>query len=86
MSGILSFNEIMDEDFKQASVYVDACFCLAYIDPLDSRGDKVAEIIDKWSSENVECVYISNHVMSEIVNNLFKSNILYILELYHTNT
>jgi predicted nucleic acid-binding protein len=59
----------MDEDFKQASVYVDACFCLAYIDPLDSRGDKVAEIIDKWSSENLECVYISNHVMSEIVNN-----------------
>ncbi|UTW70109.1 hypothetical protein KHA80_05395 [Anaerobacillus sp. HL2] len=50
-SFIIDSNDVIYEDFSQASVAVDACFLLAYLDADDSRGDRVAELLDKWSKE-----------------------------------
>ncbi|WP_052144936.1 hypothetical protein [Halalkalibacter okhensis] len=80
---VIEFEEMIDIDFTQASIYMDACFILAYLDSKDARGDKVANIMEKWDKDGIDCVAISNLVMSEVVHNLFKNEIRNVLALTH---
>nr|WP_240948481.1 PIN domain-containing protein [Bacillus sp. RO1] len=57
---------------KQASVYyIDACFLLTLSQPKDNRHLSVKEFI-KDSGENNVTFAISNHVYTEVYNNIFK--------------
>ncbi|MBU9714097.1 hypothetical protein [Evansella tamaricis] len=78
---VLDYQEIECTDFKQASIYLDACFILAYLDSNDARGDKVADIIDKWNRDGIKELSISNHVISEVVHNLLKLYIRNVLAI-----
>ncbi len=84
MSGfIIDSNDVIYEDFSQASIAVDACFLLAYLDADDPRGDRVSELFDKWSVENITELVITNKIAAEIVHNLFKNTIRDVLYLIH---
>lgn len=54
MKVVLDFNDIKYIDYHQASINLDACFILAYFDFNDDRGDRVAEILNKWSKDKVK--------------------------------
>ncbi|WP_439020363.1 hypothetical protein [Bacillus thuringiensis] len=45
-------NFVQDEgavfSIQQASIYVDACFILAFLDEDDPRSEKVANLINAW--------------------------------------
>jgi hypothetical protein len=43
---VVSSEQITNINFEQASVYVDACFVLAYLNPDDNRSDKAADALD----------------------------------------
>lgn len=43
---VVSSDDIDQIDFKQASVYMDACFVLAYLNPEDTRSDRADDAID----------------------------------------
>jgi predicted nucleic acid-binding protein len=70
-------------DFNQASIAVDACFLLAYLDADDPRGDKVSVLLDKWSNDKISELVITNKVAAETIHNLFKNNIRDVLYLIH---
>jgi predicted nucleic acid-binding protein len=74
-SNILSFEECMYIDFSRKSINLDTCFILAYLDSDDQRGDKVADIINKWSLDKISSIAISNHVAAEVIHNIFKNRI-----------
>jgi predicted nucleic acid-binding protein len=74
-------DDIMHTKFGQASIYVDACFLLTYLDLDDYRGDKVAKIIDRWSEAGIKEISISNHVVGEVIHNLFKNRIREVLSI-----
>ncbi|QWU18564.1 hypothetical protein SAMN04487895_10376 [Paenibacillus sophorae] len=78
---VISYEDARTISFHQASVNIDACFLLAYIDSDDSRGDKVAEILDQWSDDGIEHIGISNHVVGEVIHNIFKNRIRQVLSL-----
>ncbi|MGG3211230.1 PIN domain-containing protein [Geobacillus stearothermophilus] len=81
----MTYEDAIDEHFGQASIYIDACFILAYMDSNDPRGDKVCEILQKWHNEGVTKLGISTHVFGEVVHNLFIQEILLPLEIHHKN-
>ncbi|MED4353583.1 PIN domain-containing protein [Schinkia azotoformans] len=83
MSSIIQYEDVFLQDFSQASVYVDACFILAYMDSTDPRGDNVSLILEKWKSDGIKQIGISNHVIAEVLHNLFKQEVLLALEIYH---
>jgi predicted nucleic acid-binding protein len=83
MSFVMTYEDALSESFQQASIYIDACFILAYMDSDDPRGDKVCEILQKWHGEGVAKLGISSHVFGEVVHNLFIQEILLPLEIYH---
>ncbi|HWL25816.1 MAG TPA: hypothetical protein VNR38_19050 [Ureibacillus sp.] len=70
-------------DFNQASIAIDACFLLAYLDTDDPRGDKVSLLLDRWSKEKINELVITNKVAAEIIHNLFKNKIRDIIYLIH---
>lgn len=70
---VLDFNDIKHINYHQASINLDACFVLAYFDFNDDRGDRVAEILNKWSKDQVKNLVISTHVLGEVIHNLFKN-------------
>jgi predicted nucleic acid-binding protein len=74
-------DDIIHTKFGQASIYVDACFLLAYMDLDDVNGDKVAKIIDTWSKAGIKEIAISNHVVGEVIHNLFKNRIREVLSI-----
>jgi predicted nucleic acid-binding protein len=80
---IIDYNHINDLNFNKASIAVDACFLLAYLDMDDSRGDRVSILLDKWSTDKVNELVIPNKVAAEIIHNLFKNNIRNVLYLIH---
>lgn len=80
---IIDSSDVKEQNFKQASIAIDACFLLAYLDSDDPRGDKVSELLDLWSKEQIMEIVISNNVAAEVVNNLFKNNIRNVLYLMH---
>jgi predicted nucleic acid-binding protein len=83
MSFVLTYEDALHESFQQASIYIDACFILAYMNSDDSRGDKVCQILEKWHGEGITKLGISSHVFGEVVHNLFIQEILLPLEIYH---
>ena len=72
---IINYEDIQTMKFTQASVYIDACFILAYLDANDFRGDHVSYTLEKWKNDNISIIAISNHVYSEVVHTLFKNHI-----------
>ncbi|WP_407272064.1 hypothetical protein [Radiobacillus sp. PE A8.2] len=78
---VIEYEEIKEIDFRQASIYLDACFILSYLDSDDIRGDKVAEIFSKWEQDGVKCIAISNMVVTEVIHNLFKNHIRNVLTI-----
>ena len=63
-------------DFSQASVYLDACFLLAYYDVENVRGDKASRMIERWEQAKIAKVGISNHTFTEVINHLFNARIV----------
>lgn len=62
--------------YEQASFYVDACFLLAFLDESgDDEGELVERVLLKMEQVNIDCVYISNHVVSEVIHHLYLGNI-----------
>ncbi|MGP7818602.1 hypothetical protein [Niallia sp. 01092] len=80
---IIDYTEVQYVNFNQASIAVDACFLLAYLDVDDQRGDKVSELLAKWAEEEISELVITNKVAAEVVHNLFKNIIREILFLVH---
>jgi hypothetical protein len=76
LRNVLQYEEALDIDFGQASICLDACFILAFLDSADQRGDAVGNIMGKWQVDLVDKVGIPNQVYSEVVHNLFKNNII----------
>ncbi|NNU83783.1 hypothetical protein ETC05_07930 [Geobacillus sp. BMUD] len=83
MSFVMTYQEVLNENFGQASIYIDACFILSYMDSDDPRGDKVCEILQKWDHEGIHKLGISTHVFGEVLHNLFIQEVLLPLETYH---
>lgn len=83
MSFVLTFEDARHENFQQASIYIDACFILAYMNSDDPRGDKVCEMLQKWQGEGIAQLGISSHVFGEVIHQLFIQEILFPLEIYH---
>ncbi|WP_034262956.1 type II toxin-antitoxin system VapC family toxin [Bacillus sp. J33] len=62
--------------FQQASFYIDACFLLAFLDESgDDEGELVERALQKMQRENIDCLIISNHVVSEVIHHLYLGNI-----------
>jgi predicted nucleic acid-binding protein len=80
---IVDSNEVSHVDFSQASIAIDACFLLAYLDTDDPRGDKVSLLLDRWSKDKINELVITNKIAAEIIHNLFKNNIRNVLYLIH---
>lgn len=81
-------NFIQSEDavsnIRQASVYVDACFILSFLDEDDKRSDKVASLIDAWREKDVR-MGISTHTFAEVVGVLTKNMVERSLNIYMDN-
>lgn len=82
MSFVVTSSNIRDLDVTQASVYMDACFILAALNIDDNRHDRVMDVLDRLSDRGVRWV-TSNHISSEVVDNLFKIKVLRALQIYH---
>lgn len=85
MDFILGGEEIDKEDFSGASIYLDACFILAYLDLGDKRRREVARVLDVWSDYPGAILGVSNHTVAEVINRLFQMKVLGALEVYHQN-
>lgn len=79
---ILRFEDLNYESFEQASVYVDACFLLAFLDENgDDDGELVERVLVKMQNDNIKELLISNHVFSEVVQHLFIGHIYNVVYL-----
>jgi predicted nucleic acid-binding protein len=85
MDFILDGEQIDLEDFSGASIYLDACFILTYLDLTDERRPEVARVIDVWSNFESVTLGISNHTIAEVINRIFQMNILGSIQAYHEN-
>ncbi|HWL11820.1 MAG TPA: hypothetical protein VNQ57_02435 [Ureibacillus sp.] len=85
MDFILGGEQIDREDFSGASIYLDACFILTYLDLEDKRRPEVARVLDVWSDYQEVVLGMSNHTVAEVINRLFQMKILGALEVYHQN-
>jgi len=85
MDFILGGEQIDQEDFSGASIYLDACFILAFLDLDDIRRPEVARVLDVWSDHPGAILGVSNHTVSEVINRLFQMKVLGALEVYHQN-
>lgn len=69
---------------SDSSIYLDACFLLInFNDGQEDIKEKVANLIEKWRSEGVETLRISNHVSTEVINVLFILNIKKVIEIVY---
>lgn len=80
---VLTHHAIRLQNFEQASIYLDACFILAFLDFEDSRSDSVNELMNRWTNEGIAKIGISNHVHGKVVHNLFRAEILNVLTLIY---
>ncbi|WP_240035260.1 hypothetical protein [Neobacillus notoginsengisoli] len=76
MKNVLEYEEALGIDFGQASICLDACFILAFLDSNDFRGDAVGNLMAKWQADGVEKIGIPYQVHSEVIHNLFKNNVI----------
>ncbi|WP_245629797.1 PIN domain-containing protein [Domibacillus robiginosus] len=79
---IIRIEDLTYESFEQASIYVDACFLLAFLDENGGEdGELVERVLTKLQADKINKLLISNHVFSEVVQHLFIGhiyNIIYI--------
>lgn len=81
---VISEEELGSANFEQASVFLDACFILTLKDENNpKKRDKAEQLLDKMQNENCERLVISNHIMTEVVHNIFKRRIRNVLFLKH---
>ncbi|WP_078430512.1 type II toxin-antitoxin system VapC family toxin [Alkalihalobacterium alkalinitrilicum] len=85
LPGNLLLSEQCVTNIMQASVYVDACFILAYLDEDDERTDKVANFIDNWSNNQIK-MGISSHIFAEVVGVLLINKVERSLAIYTDHT
>jgi predicted nucleic acid-binding protein len=85
MDFILGGEQIDQEDFSGASIYLDACFILTYLDLDDNRRPEVARVLDVWSEHPGVILGVSNHTVAEVINRLFQMKVLGALEVCHQN-
>jgi predicted nucleic acid-binding protein len=85
MDFIIGGEQVDQEDFSGASIYLDACFILAFLDLDDNRRPEVARVLDVWSDHPGVILGVSNHTVAEVINRLFQIKILGALEVYHQN-
>jgi predicted nucleic acid-binding protein len=85
MDFILGGEQIDQVDFSRASIYLDACFILAFLDLEDNRRPEVARVLDLWSDHPGVILGVSNHTVAEVINRLFQLKVLGALEVYHQN-
>jgi predicted nucleic acid-binding protein len=76
VNNVLDYQEILDVNFGQASICVDACFILAFLDSNDARGDAVGNVLVKWQQDGIEKIGIPVQVFMEVVHNLMKNSVL----------
>ena len=82
MNFIIDAEQMNNENLLKASVYLDACFILAYLDKTDARSLDVADALDIWAENEVRLGY-SNHTFTEVTNRLFQMLVLGSLQVYH---
>lgn len=82
---IIDANEMKSKDFNGASIYLDACFIITFLDKDDDRQADVIEAITTWAECSDTRLAISNHTVIEVVNRFFHSLILTSIETYHKN-
>ncbi|MGN8843197.1 hypothetical protein ACTNDN_10295 [Niallia sp. HCP3S3_B10] len=82
MDYIIDAEQMNNENLFKASVYLDACFILAYLDKTDLRKLDVADTLDIWAENEVKLGY-SNHTFTEVTNRLFQMLVLGSLQVYH---
>lgn len=85
MDFIIDAEKIDSIDYSGASVYLDACFILTYLDKTDNRRSEVARVLDLWSDTQNVKLGLSNHTAAEVINRLFQMLILGALQVYHEN-
>ncbi|NWK71147.1 hypothetical protein HWX41_19205 [Bacillus paramycoides] len=83
MEFVIDATEMNTHNLSGASIYLDACFVLAYLDRDDYRYDRVSDALDVWSDYENVTLGFSNHTFSEVVNRVFQMLILGSLEVYH---
>ncbi|WP_167577965.1 PIN domain-containing protein [Ammoniphilus sp. YIM 78166] len=79
----MSYDECLERNFRQASIYLDACFILAFLDEEHPRCNDVSNLVMQWYDMGIDKIGLSNHIYSEVVFNLFKNRIIRVLELSH---
>ncbi|WP_243290296.1 hypothetical protein [Bacillus sp. FJAT-47783] len=82
MNFIIDAEQMNSENLFKASVYLDACFILAFLDKTDSRRLDVADALDVWAENEVRLGY-SNHTFTEVTSRLFQMLILGSIQVYH---
>lgn len=85
MNFILDAEQIDLEDYSGASIYLDACFILTFLDKSDSRRSDVARVLDMWADYPDVILGMSNHTVTEVINRIFQMCILGSLQVYHEN-
>lgn len=85
MDFIIDGEQIDSEDFSAASIYLDACFILTYLDKTDHRRIEVARVLDVWADYDDVTLGMSNHTVAEVINRLFQILVLGSLQVYHEN-
>jgi predicted nucleic acid-binding protein len=83
MNFVIDGGQIDSVDFSGASIYLDACFILAYFDKSDHRRHEVARALDVWADYEDVTLGMSNHTVAEVINRLFQMIILGSLQVYH---
>jgi hypothetical protein len=76
LRNVIQYEEALDINFRQASICLDACFILAFLDSDDIRGDAVGNIMVKWQNDGINKIGIPYQVQSEVVHNLFKNSVI----------
>jgi predicted nucleic acid-binding protein len=76
VKSVLKYDEVLDVHFGQASICIDACFILAFLDSNDPRGDLVGNVLEKWQKDGIAKIGIPVIVFNEVVHNLFKNYVL----------
>lgn len=85
MEFVIDGKQINSVDFTGASIYLDACFVLAYLDKSDHRRYEVGRTLDLWADHEDVTLGMSNHTVAEVINRLFQMIILGSLQVYNEN-
>ncbi|MFD1676432.1 hypothetical protein [Alicyclobacillus fodiniaquatilis] len=82
MSTVILPHQVSSQSYHQASVYLDACFILAFLDKSDTRRLQVAHTIDLWANAGGVTLGVSPLTYSEVIRNLIQTHILRAVQVY----